>query len=418
MDQLRYFYSTTGADAQGPVTLEVLGQLFQEGVIGPGSYLCREGGTEWEPLNPANFQALPPVVQKPQPFQPPAYVPSASSIERLKEIPDQWEEEESAAPGILNWLSIATGLIGGFLLVVVMDYCSGTRSSPPYYIGGTIGGFIFFWGIAAVVSLLFQDMTRQVVRFIGVVSLSVLAIVGWMYRPVPTTTEVVATPQAPPENKAIVIQQEMNADARKQIADKGYYAGASDAPNKTQQNVDALKAQATGDTPEARAARDMYKVTDLFIAQVKTSNDIEKNCVFEVVTIDNTEELKRRRDHLAQLKDAQKDVVTFLIDFDKHCQDAMAPDKLPDDMVKGVIAGARTSAHIEQLITLWQSKVKLTEDYIGRLNYLDKSYGSWDVRDGQVVFSDKESFVKYGELVQALQDDVKKIGDNQKAIVE
>jgi hypothetical protein len=96
----------------------------------------------------------------------------------------------------------------------------------------------------------------------------------------------------------------------------------------------------------------------------------------------------------------------------------LAHDDFSPDFVDGVLAGARKSGHVDMLITLWQSKIKLTDDYVARLDYLGKSYGAWNVKDGKLVFTDSDGIVAYNGYIQALQNDVKAIGDEQKQIVQ
>jgi hypothetical protein len=55
MSEEHYFYSVDGIEVKGPADPGTIRQLIQEGTLGAGHHLCREGTTDWQPINPALF---------------------------------------------------------------------------------------------------------------------------------------------------------------------------------------------------------------------------------------------------------------------------------------------------------------------------------------------------------------------------
>jgi hypothetical protein len=83
-----------------------------------------------------------------------------------------------------------------------------------------------------------------------------------------------------------------------------------------------------------------------------------------------------------------------------------------------VIAEARKGAHVDLLITLWQQKIKLSEDHASRFLFLQKNWGSWQYTSGQVIFANDTQASGYDGIVASIQDDVAKIRDTQKQIFQ
>lgn len=54
----RFFYSVNGTEVGGPVAMDELHRLFQQGVLSTSSHFCIEGENEWHPLSPAVFAIL------------------------------------------------------------------------------------------------------------------------------------------------------------------------------------------------------------------------------------------------------------------------------------------------------------------------------------------------------------------------
>jgi len=95
MEQQLFFYSKDGTDSHGPVTEEELRALIVDKVIGSDSYFCREGETEWRPLDPDVF-VRPPGTTRLPPYEPPPYVPPPDArerdSERVAQLQEGWEE--------------------------------------------------------------------------------------------------------------------------------------------------------------------------------------------------------------------------------------------------------------------------------------------------------------------------------------
>ncbi len=94
----------------------------------------------------------------------------------------------------------------------------------------------------------------------------------------------------------------------------------------------------------------------------------------------------------------------------------MAAEKLAPEKQDLVASGAHQAAHVDQLLALWQAKVKLSDDYIAQLAFLQKNWGRWQASNGVVVFSDDGFQPDYDSLADTIQNDIDSIRDAQRQI--
>ncbi len=400
MDSERFFYSTDGANVHGPVTRDALRLLIQNGVVDSTSHLCREGENEWYPLNPDDFQ--PGATARLPAYEPPPYVPTTESLERMKGPPEPWEAH-SSAPAILNaicWVALFGGTIA--LLVITISVHSWPPDSLAAFYGSIFGGFfacLLLIGVPAyLISVPFTNVTRYVVRLIGILMMTGLAI-----------SRLVHPAALPPSGTTASTQDKTNQASAEESSVANSAQGTPPPPP-------TPEAKAFPNSLVEQARRDLASVTSQFTAIIKASNEAESACNVDVATIESTDDIARRRDALMKFRAAQLEVIVYLQNFDNHCREALAPDNFPADFISGLLASERKSGKIDLLITLWQAKMKFTDDHIARFDYLAKSYGAWNVKDGKVVFADTDALAAYNTLTQALQDDASSIGDDQKQI--
>lgn len=395
MQPVRFFYSTDGTDVRGPITMDALRLLFQNGVIGPGSHICREGENEWRELSPVDFQSG--ATTRLKPYEPPPYKPGVETLERMKDPPDPMEESSSASP-ILNWISAAVGIVIAVIVVVVLAKQSKIDQGLSYEIGGVIGGFLFVWGVPALISMIFKGHTRYLVRLIGVALFSLLSFL---------IVEFLSGKASPPRDVTASTQE----NAKPVPAEANSVANSPPAtPPPPSPEVKASSSL------NEKAAHDLATVTSQFTAIVTASNEAESACNVDVNTIESTEDIAARRDALMKLRAAQLEVIVYLQNFESHCREALAFDNFPTDFINNLIANEHKNGKVDPLIALWQAKMKLSDDHIARLDYLAKAYGAWNVKDGKVVFTDADASTAYNNLLKALQKDIDVIGDDQKKI--
>ena len=222
-------------------------------------------------------------------------------------------------------------------------------------------------------------------------------------------------PAAEPASQARTITQRQNQEAQQQIATKGYYTGNNDQAEK---NIENLKGQLTDNSERSRIGRAILTVTADLLAKVKTSDTVEKSCKFTLDAVKNSDDLAQRSKALKQLHAAQNEVITFLQDYDRHCHEALASDNIAPSTQDEVTASARKGAHVDLLVLLWQNKLKLSDDYVARFDFLRKNWGDWQIKDGDVIFAEEGKTTSYDALVQAVQDDIAKIHDTQRQIFQ
>jgi uncharacterized protein YfcZ (UPF0381/DUF406 family) len=207
----------------------------------------------------------------------------------------------------------------------------------------------------------------------------------------------------------------MKAEAKKEIAAQGYYKGN---PEKAQQALEQLNQQASGDTEAARGTRALVSVMNELYAKVKAAEAVGANCNFDVTTITDTDDITKRCDTIKQLRASQGDVIDFLQTFDDHANRALAQANVSTATAEAMLADTHKTGHLPTLISIWQAQQKRCDDHIARFEFLNKNYGSWNVKDGAIVCSDASSQDKYNSLTQALQDDTNQIADEQKLLTQ
>ena len=52
-------------------------------------------------------------------------------------------------------------------------------------------------------------------------------------------------------------------------------------------------------------------------------------------------------------------------------------------------------------------KIKISNDHLARLDFLEKRWGSWNSKDGKLLFSDKDGLDTYNALTRNIQTDFK-----------
>jgi hypothetical protein len=318
--------------------------------------------------------------------------------------PSEPVETYSSAAAIVEGLCWAAFFCCAFAMLYVLI---SVRFWPPNslgeFYGNMFGGFfacLLIIGVPAyLISLPFTNLTRYIVRLIGMLGVTGI-VIAYELRPatLPASSTVAST-----------------QDNTKQASAEGN-AAANSAP--ATPPAPTPDAQASANSLSDQSRRDLNAVTSQFAAIIKASNEAESACNVDISTIESTDDIARRRDALMKLRAAQLEVIVYLQNFDNHCREALAPDTFPSDFVTNLIAVEHKSGKIDLLITLWQAKMKLTDDHVARFEYLAKSYGAWNVKDGKAVFTDTDALAAYNILQEALQNDVNAILDNQKKIAQ
>jgi hypothetical protein len=405
MANVRFFYSIDGTDVHGPVNEDGLRQLFQDRVIGPASHLCREGETTWQPFHPESFRSLvtlpPPPPPAPPPFvpafiAPPATVPSSSKI--------SWEKDP--LPILLDIIAAIVAIGAAILLTILSGARADSAETISYHLGAFAGALFFIAMIPYLVSLPFKGIRRVLIRTIGIVVIAFLAIAG-------KVAESMSAWRL--ESSAGAMSAQTKAEARKQIAEKGYYEGNT---TQAEANLQKLKEQAGQDNSQAaRLVRDAVIVTQTMVGKVKASEAAEKACgSFDPAHLNTLADIDTLRAGITRLRVTQADVLTYFLNYNDHCRAALANGGFSADTVEQFIAAVRKGGHIDQVTAIWRLKVKLSDDHLARLDFLEKNWGSWNSRDGKLLFSDKDSLDAYNVLTGDIQGDVKGIIDLQKQI--
>jgi hypothetical protein len=132
---------------------------------------------------------------------------------------------------------------------------------------------------------------------------------------------------------------------------------------------------------------------------------------FDPKTIQSSQDISTRRAAITKVRDARSDEVTYFENFDKHCRDALAKDQFNPEMVAKTIATTSQTAHIDYVLTRCRIKVKISDDMISILNFLNKNWGEWSAKDGKMIFEDEASVTNYKALAKSLNDDITEAND-------
>jgi hypothetical protein len=407
----RFYYSTDGNDVHGPVTEDVLRQLFADKVISGGSHLCPEGASEWQAVNPKYFEAPPitlsaapppPPMAKPAvktPAQPPPYRPKSDRSPLAHPGHDYWHD-----PIIQNGLAGFTLFIALVVTIWITSNASpvgGVPHSMAYNAGQFVGRIVGILLIPYLIALAFRRSRRNLVRFIGVAIISLLMMIG--------SSDIAERVRLAETSRQI--QNETDAEAERQIKAKGYYEAS---PGEAERNLQRIKDQVgAGDSQTARITRDLLQFSSELVEKSKVCATIGATCQFDPTTVMSKEDIANRRVQIQKLYAAQEDVLTLLQNVDGRCRELLSKDNFSEPTINQAIAGFKQAGHFDTLITLWQEQAQLSTDHLSRFDFLASTWGSWTARNGKVIFQDQPTLDSFNILSQNLQKDVKAIGDTQ-----
>ena len=399
MADSRYYYSVDGTDVQGPAEMNEIQGLIHGGVLRRQSQLCAEGETQWQPIAAAFFNA--------------AARPTGAPAPRSRTNDES--RERSFLPGNRRWSDrdwamtavSAVMVLGTVGYLVTKMPLSPAGSSGAYLIGAMTGCVTVIIALPFLISGFFKRRHRILVRMVGIICVAAL-LIGNRTRESAALARVKAV--------ADQVSGSMKAKAQAEIKAHGYYA---ESVQEAEGNLQKLKAGVGQDNTEtSRIARDLLGVDEQVMDGVKTSTAAEKACRFDLTTVRDQNDLQSCRPPLIKLRDTQTAMITYLQHFDDHCREALASESLNGPQIDSVVAGMHKSGHIDVLILIWQLKVKLTDDYLARLDLLDQKWGAWAIRDKKLVFMDTPTLNSYNGYVIKLHDDVRQIGEAQKQVFQ
>jgi hypothetical protein len=311
---------------------------------------------------------------------------------------------------LINLLAAAAALGASFVAMVMAPPPSGNADYSIGYRMGSFSGTLFIIVLIPwLISLAFKKPSRPRAVGVGVIILSVLLTLGKIQQWSKSPQRVLAEAQQ--------MSEQMKAQARQDMATNGDVDGTAQT-QQALQNVQKLHDELDDGSVTSRVGRDMLAVSADLIKKVQASNEIEKTCDFSLDDVKSADDLAARIATTGKLHDSASDVVSFLQNFDQHCRDAMAPDNFSDATQRGAIDGARTSGHIDTVISLWKAKVGLCDDFIASFGLLAKHWGEWGSKDDYPVFKDPALDAEYERLMASLRTHLKTLQDTQKALVQ
>jgi outer membrane murein-binding lipoprotein Lpp len=311
---------------------------------------------------------------------------------------------------IINLLAAVAALGASFVAMVMAPLPPGNADYSFGYRMGSFSGALFLIVIIPwLISFAFKKPSRPRALGVGVIILSGLLTLGKIQQWSKSPQRVLAEAQQ--------MSDQMKAQARQSMAANGDIDGEAQT-HQALQNMQKLQNELDDGSVTSRVARDILKVGTDLVKKVQASNEIEKTCDFSLNDVKGADDLTARIALTGKLHDAASDVLSFLQNFDQHCRDAMAPDNFPDATQRGAIDGARTSGHIDMVISLWQAKVGLCDDFTASYGLLAKHWGEWEAKDDHPVFKDAALDAEYESLMTSLRAHLKTLEDTQKALVQ
>jgi hypothetical protein len=386
-EQVRFFYSTNGTDVHGPVTEDALRLLIQTQVLGPESFVCREGESEWKPCN---FDLTPRGVTATEPYSPPAYVPTPEALERMK-----MPENEGPIPEFLTGIYVVLAVGGSGLLSLMNAREADSAQIILYRTGAFVAHLVIIALLPYLISWAFRLPLRNMIRVVGAATACAVLLLVHLH------------------TQTLRMQAEALASNPATTAGSGRAIAGNGTGQDYMQN---LKNSASGDTQEAKVARDLLAFQDALMEKVRASHAAEKLCDVDPTTITGDDDIDKRIANLTKLHDAQSDVIAYLKGYNDNCRQLMEHDNFEPSVVFNAIETSRKATHVDLLISLWKANRRLTDDHSARLGFLEKIWGHWSVKDGKVLFEKDEALNVYNAYGETLHEDVLQIADVQKQI--
>ena len=300
---------------------------------------------------------------------------------------------------VLTVLAVIVAVVGAALLLFVEH-----KGGAAWIIAG-VWTLVLVLVAPYLASLPFKRATQLIVRLTA----RLICVGGFIFLNLSSPSENAQIQPTEPTSTAMVEQAK---DAvRRQLAEKRNDGTLPQADEDTYK-----KGQADQDDSEAsRLMRAAMVISQDILEKIKVSTAAEQACgSFDPATLNSLADIYTLRTSITKLRDAQTDVLDEFKNYDDRCRAALIKEHLSVDAVNQAIIGARKGAHVDEAIAAWQLKIKLSEDHLSRLEFLEKSWGSWNSKDGKLLFSDKDSRDAYNALTLDLQNDVKQLGDIQK----
>jgi hypothetical protein len=384
-----YFYTPDGTETLGPVDAQTLYRLAREGVLHAGSSICRVGESEWKRFDPAAFSKppLPPI-----PKSAPSRVVRAPARQQTVVVEDDAEAEKGFIPSLLNVVAVIAAIRSLLLYFffpprLVQPTDIHVRTWTELAIGVVVLIALPWW-----FSMLFKGLIRTGVRTAGIVFLSILM-----------GLEIFLFEPKTPDGRVV-------ADLPERIGNPG-----DDSQPDTE-------APGNNTVPDGAAVTRANHVTEsvkkAFDAKVKIGQDALAACNLDVTTITGADDIAQRRVKLEKYRQTQVDLAGDAKTLRSRLREAMVQEKVPADLINQIVSSPASAHRYDLMISLWQNRVKVVDDQIAHLDFLNQTYGTWNVANGQIIFHDQASLDSYNALTQTIQNDAKAANDTAKQVLQ
>ncbi|HUB67633.1 MAG TPA: DUF4339 domain-containing protein [Candidatus Methylacidiphilales bacterium] len=411
VDDVRYYYSKDGTETQGPVGKTVLAQLFFDKIIDSESFICREGESNWQPLDPEMFQsrprlrpALPGFAQK--------QVSSKNSKPELTPYrPPSWYSDANLLnPQFVRTLNTLSCMItvGGALLAVHLRYVvfADIFRSPESVSFLEVSGYflasaLFIYALPYLFSLFFRYPVRPLVIVITAFFLTPLAL-GVEYYLFSSEASMHA-----------LFAGNDSADVSESNAPWKIFPNGYIDLSPALRNLRTLRDEAmASNTDEALIRRDLITVMDDLAAKLTACNTAAAACVpFNLLNIKGLDDMDNRLSRLADLRDSQADLNNFLQNIVANCREAVARDGFSSDTIDEAVASFRKSVRTDQLTAMAGITMKISDDETTCLKILQQNWGRWQINNGMVSFDNPDAVTAYNNSLQAVLNDVQALNN-------
>jgi len=187
-------------------------------------------------------------------------------------------------------------------------------------------------------------------------------------------------------------------------------------PDQIEGRMHALKNQADqSNSPEGALMSALTSLGLELVAKVKTAQAAEQAAGdYHPAQLTTRDDLASQIDSISSLRAKQADVLVFLQDFYVHVRTVLFTAGVGNDDINDLIARTRQGRDLGPFIALQQSKVKLSDDRLAQLHFLDKNWGRWHAQNDRIVFADPKAQATFNNLNDTLQTDTAQLESPQK----
>lgn len=195
-------------------------------------------------------------------------------------------------------------------------------------------------------------------------------------------------------------------DSARTSVEEGKLSGASDRLTKFGESIGKAAESTSGAEKQGLlvAQRTLQSLAPALSAYEKAYKELEEAEPMEVQKIDSREALASRRAAARQFADANDELLKIIGGIESRVRAELEKEGYPERKREEFVAGFLRSANIELTLKVRECDREFSETLQKVLALLDREWGAWRVKDGNVQLDKTPAVEEYNGLIGKLDD--------------